>query len=108
MLSVLGLAVDDTIHLIYKYREGGESAFKEVIPTLTLTSTSLVIGFSLFYFSSFRPNSVFGILCAWIITWALLTDIYLLPLLLKASEEKLEQDLDDERKHYRPDSSLAH
>ena len=62
----------------------------------------------LFYFSSFRPNSVFGILCAWIITWALLTDIYLLPLLLKASEEKLEQDLDDERKHYRPDSSLAH
>ena len=104
----LGLAVDDTIHLIYKYREGGESAFKEVIPTLTLTSTSLMIGFSLFYFSSFRPNSVFGILCAWIITWALLTDIYLLPLLLKASEEKLEQDLDDERKHYRPDSSLAH
>ncbi len=89
----IGLAVDDTIHLMTRF--GAESrahvderaAVKatirgEAIPVIT-TSVALALGFAVFGFSSFRIVSEFGMLAAGTMVYAAVSDLLLMPILLK-------------------------
>jgi len=90
----LGIAVDDTIHFLVRYRresQAGAHTNEAIALTVQNTGramvfTSLVIagGFALFVFSSFAPNRHFGILMAFTLGVALLADIVLLPFLIRA------------------------
>ncbi|MDH4156897.1 MAG: MMPL family transporter, partial [candidate division Zixibacteria bacterium] len=89
---VLGIVVDDTIHLIYRYRKerqagaevetGLQTAFREVgLPVLT-TTIILVIGFASLLPARFVPTVYFGGLSALTILIAAVADLLLLPALI--------------------------
>lgn len=94
----LGIAVDDTIHVITNYirlraeDRSPQAAVREVIahtsPALVTTSVILVVAFGTFVFATFTPNLWFGILSAIILTIALVTDLTFLPALLMGSKAK--------------------
>jgi predicted RND superfamily exporter protein len=85
----LGIAVDDTIHLIGRTREaqrggaGIEAALAEAVARSGLacgiTSVVLAAGLALFGLSSFPPLRLLGGLGATVILVALLCDLYVLP-----------------------------
>ena len=94
----LGIAVDDTIHFLARFRqelkktgsvsEGISHAIlstgKPIIgPTLVLS-----MGFFVLYFSEFVPNHEFGILGTIILVIALLASLFLLPVLLNLFYKK--------------------
>ncbi|MGB1581519.1 MAG: efflux RND transporter permease subunit, partial [Nevskiales bacterium] len=93
----LGIVVDDTVHLLSKYRrarvERGLSAedavryaFSSVGMALWITTVVLALGFSLTMASSFMLTVHMGALTAIIIVCALLADFFFLPpLLMKLS-----------------------
>lgn len=88
----LGIAVDDTVHFLSHYelhrREGRSpveavaTIYDRTMPALVTTTVTLVLAFGVFAFSSFVPNRMFGLLVAFILTVALITDAFLLPALL--------------------------
>ena len=88
----LGIAVDDTIHLIFafgqKRRQGirpriaVEHALSEIGPRLVLTTVILVGGFGSMITSHFLPTANFGLFSCLTVIAALLTDLLLLPVLL--------------------------
>ncbi len=101
MSVCLGIAVDDTIHLLSNFnrlvRQGrsSEEALAEIMahtsPALLVTTAILVISFGTFMFATFTPNKYFGILTALILSVALITDQTFLPALLlkkKAKDKK--------------------
>ena len=94
---MLGIAMDDTIHLIYKYRKY-KTTFKS--PTkridqalhysataLLATTVALVAGFLIIATSAVPSVRSFGILCAVTVSTALITDLFYLPALLKRFEK---------------------
>ena len=93
----LGIAVDDTIHFLSNYyrlkAEGVEE--KNIIANiytytgsaLTVTTVILASGFGLYIFGDFVPNVNFGLLCALILTGALIVDLIFLPAMLLKIEE---------------------
>jgi predicted RND superfamily exporter protein len=88
----LGLAVDDTIHFLSRFRlefrkDGSyaaaiertlESAGKPII----ITSVILVVGFLIFLFSDFQYTRNLGMLISFTMASALLGDLFVLPALL--------------------------
>ena len=88
----LGVCVDDTIHLLSKFtrarsngassREAVLKAIHEVGPALTWTTITLMLGFSVLMFASFRPNIMVGVLGVTMIGLAWLADFVLTPALL--------------------------
>lgn len=89
----LGIVVDDTVHLLSKYRrarvERGLSAedairyaFSSVGMALWITSVALILGFCITMQSSFVLNAHMGALTALIIGCALFADFFFLPPLL--------------------------
>lgn len=95
----LGIAVDDTIHFITHYVQNSgpnsenkmalQETFKYTGKALIMTTMALVCGFGSFLVADFLPNHYFGILCAIVLSFALLTDLLLLPsILLIWSERK--------------------
>ena len=88
----LGIAVDDTIHFLARFRQeyGKTNSVQEAIAnTLNITgkaiiSTTIVLslGFAVLYFSELMPNHEFGILATIILIVALIGSIFLLPALL--------------------------
>lgn len=89
----LGIIVDDTVHFLSKYCQGKRDhglnaeaaiayAFDQVGPALLTTSTALIAGFSVLYFSVFKLNSDMGVLTATTLLLALILDFILLPALL--------------------------
>ena len=88
----LGIAVDDTIHVLARYREEltrcathHEAIVKSVVHSLgaiAITSFILAAGFSILGFSSFPGNSQFGELGAVNILLALVTDLIFTPVCL--------------------------
>ena len=92
MSVCLGIAVDDTIHILTNYsrllRDGAspKEALVEVVshtsPALIATTIILVSGFGTLAFADFVPNMYFGIMTALILSSALITDLLFLPLLL--------------------------
>jgi len=94
----LGIAVDDTIHFITHFQtnkklyKDPEKALHETFlstgKALILTTLLLVVGFGSFIMAEFLPNHYFGILCAIVLTFALITDLLFLPALLLGKKTK--------------------
>ncbi len=88
-----GIVVDDTVHILMHYRRarlgGGdiESAlrdtFRKVGTALMVTSVAIVSGFVIMTQSGFAINKHVGGLTAIVVSVALLTDLVLLPAVLK-------------------------
>lgn len=89
----LGLAVDDSIHLITRFRQESaagrltsdaiRTALRHTGKAMVMTSVILVVGALCFLPSDLQSMRDVGILLSAIVLVALLTDLYLLPLLLR-------------------------
>lgn len=90
---MLGIAMDDTIHLVYKYRKSKtvvgpaeirmNNAMRYTGGALFSTTIALVGGFLIIASSATPSVRDFGLLCAVTVAIALITDIFYLPALLK-------------------------
>ena len=95
----LGIAVDDTIHFLARFRQEysrTNNINKSIKNTLFTTgkaiiSTTMVLslGFAVLYFSELMPNHEFGILATIILIAALFGSILLLPALLVLFKPKI-------------------
>jgi signal transduction histidine kinase len=88
----IGLAVDDTIHYLYRYNRefkkdlNKDRALKDSIlhvgrPVL-FTTVTIGIGFAVLLFSSFKPTSIFGLLMVITMLAAVIGDLLILPALM--------------------------
>ena len=87
--AMLGLIVDDSIHWLYHYhrcRADGlavvpalEQTNRTIGHTLVSTSVVLVLGFGILGFAGIDSIATNGLLMAWTVVVALLTDLLLLP-----------------------------
>ncbi len=103
----MGIVVDDTVHFLSKYlrarREKGLSspdavryAFSTVGTALWFSSLTLVAGFAVLAFSTFRMNGDMATLTAVTIAFALLADfLFLPPLLMKLDRAKSAETVED-------------
>lgn len=88
----IGIAVDDTIHYIYRYKlefdksgdykEAMYNAHKSIGTAMLYTSISIMIGFSVLVLSNFIPTIYFGLLTCLAMFMAVVADLLLLPVLL--------------------------
>ncbi len=88
----LGIAVDDTIHLLSGFTEHPEhrvdpkralvDTFRRVLAPMLLTTLTIAIGFGVLGLSDFAVTRNFGLLTAATVGVALLADLTLLPALL--------------------------
>jgi len=88
----VGIAVDDTIHYIHRFREefGQEEDYWAAIHrchrtigrAMYYTSISIMLGFSVLALSQFMPTIYFGLLTGMAMLVALLANMTLLPALL--------------------------
>lgn len=93
-----GIAVDDTIHLLSRYRlemkKGNskrralESAFVHTGKSVIVTSIILFGGFVSLCFSSFQSTFYIGLLVTLTLIYALVFDLFLLPAILSGSGGK--------------------
>lgn len=91
----LGISIDDTSHVLanfaYLRRQGlpPNEAMREVMartgPALLSTNGILITSFATFATATFVPNVYFGVLTAFILTMALLADMFFTPALLLES-----------------------
>ncbi len=93
----MGIAVDDAIHYIHRYRiEAGKSDPATAIRkthasvgfALLYTTLIIVVGFGSLAFSDFVPSVLFGLLTGVALTGALLFNVTVLPVLLARFPEK--------------------
>ena len=104
---VLGVAVDDTIHCVVRYRrelmlqpspaEAIAATFRALAPPVTSTTVLLVGGLTVLAFSEMRNLSMFGRLGAVTLAFAWLVDLTLTPalcLLLKDSRDSETAEVD--------------
>lgn len=89
---VMGLAVDDTLHTLGRFRrEEGEAAraaiatLEHTAPAHLLTTAMLAAGFGVCGLAGFVPIARFGALTALALALALVADLLLLPALLAGS-----------------------
>ncbi|MBT6274525.1 MAG: MMPL family transporter [Chromatiales bacterium] len=88
----IGIAVDNSIHYIYRFREeyalsGDYSAtmntcHANIGRAVLYTSTTIIFGFSILVFSNFIPTILFGLLTAFAMFVALIAVLTLLPKLI--------------------------
>ncbi len=89
---VLGIAVDDTIHFLFRYREerrAGRSVEAAVVRTyreagrpIVFATLVLALGFAVLATSGSKSIAYFGIVSSLAIVGAMLADLFLLPVLL--------------------------
>jgi len=94
----IGIAVDDTIHYIYRYRLEYEktndaklsimNSHESIGTAMFYTSTIIMIGFSVLILSNFIPTIYFGILTMIAMFMAIVADLLLLPVLLLLASKK--------------------
>jgi len=98
-----GIAVDDTIHFLIRYRmelpqldwhyrDANDKTIMTTGLAMTTTTGILVAGFLILTFSSFRPTADFGLLAASTIFVALICDLTFLPALLGLIKPKIRED----------------
>lgn len=112
----LGIIVDDTIHLIWRYRQARKEGatpeeavaamFAIVGEPMLMSSVVLVVGFAMLAVSGFHITSSTGILTAAMIGFALLTDWFMLPPLLIAVDRALAAFEKQAMPEARPDLAL--
>lgn len=88
----LGIAVDDTIHIITWYtrnmaiaksrKEALLKTFRDVGKPVVITSVVLFMGFFVLILGTIKPTQAFGVLTAFAMLFALIGDIIFLPALL--------------------------
>lgn len=88
----IGIAVDNSIHYIYRFREEfpKHTSYEATMATchanigraVLYTSTTIIFGFSILVFSNFIPTILFGLLTALAMFVALLAVLTLLPKLI--------------------------
>jgi len=88
---VLGIAVDDTIHLMTRFnieareradeKEGALIALNSVARAVTITTVGLCLGFLVFTLGDLRNQAEFGVLAALVLAFAWLIDITFTPAL---------------------------
>jgi len=88
----IGIAVDDTIHYIHRFREefracgnyleSMRASHKGVGSAMYYTSVTIVFGFMLLVFSNFVPSILFGVLSSVAMVVALVGALSLLPKLI--------------------------
>jgi uncharacterized protein len=88
----IGIAVDDTIHLVTRYRsrflelgnysQAMTASLKDVGPALVITTLILIGGFAGYQFTDLAVLAMFGILLSATIAIALVADLLLMPVLL--------------------------
>ena len=92
MGMIMGIVVDDTIHLLLKYKiwqqqSDSETALhkviQQVLPIVVITSVTLMISLAVGLFSSFRPIFEISLLSILVIAIALFSDAILLPRFLR-------------------------
>lgn len=89
----VGIAVDDTIHYVYRYHEewlkdgdyraAVNRAHNSIGRAMYYTSMTITIGFIAMVLSDFMPTIYFGLFTAFAMISALLTNITVLPVLLR-------------------------
>jgi predicted RND superfamily exporter protein len=97
----LGIAVDDTIHVVTAYGDGGErhgsslarlhAAFTQVLPALVVTTASISVGFAALGFSGFTLIRNLGFVTAGLVSLCLIADLTLLPAMLVGRDRRREQ-----------------
>ncbi len=91
----LGIAVDDTIHFLHRYRlELSRSAgdvdqalhrtIEHTGKPIVQTTVIILFGFGAFNLSSYTTARAFGAMLGCTLVWALLADLLLLPVLIRA------------------------
>ena len=95
---IFGIAVDDTIHFLAKYRlargrgldvEAAISVtFKEAGKAIVLTSIVLFFGFLVMLFSIHPPSVTIGLLISLTLASAVFSDLLLIPLMLRWLDRK--------------------
>ena len=90
---IFGIAVDDTIHFLSKYKlarrrgldvtEAIHLTFRETGKAIVLTSIVLFFGFLVMLFSISPPSVTIGLLISLTLASALISDLLLIPLLLR-------------------------
>lgn len=90
---VFGIAVDDTIHFLSKYKlirqeglsreEAIATTFAETGKAIVLTSIILFFGFLVLFFSVHPPSVVVGLLISITLVSALLADLFLIPIAIR-------------------------
>ncbi|QCX00433.1 hypothetical protein FGM00_10025 [Aggregatimonas sangjinii] len=90
---VFGIAVDDTIHFLGRYKVGLNNGknkeeaiaitFAETGRALVITTTTLFLGFLVLLFSKHLPSVTIGLLVSVTLLTALVLDLLLLPVLLR-------------------------
>ncbi len=98
---IFGIAVDDTIHFLGRYRllrqagEGVESAIgktlRETGKAMVLTSLTLFFGFVVLLFSANPAANTVGLLISSTLLTALVFDLFLLPVLLRWVDKESEK-----------------
>ena len=88
----IGIAVDDTIHYIYRYnheynktrdtRTSIINSHASIGVAMFYTSVIIMVGFSVLVLSNFIPTIYFGLLTMLAMLMAVLSDLFLLPVLL--------------------------
>ncbi len=94
----LGIAVDDTIHVMTgytTYRRSGEKplmaldrCMEHVLPALVFTTAAIVVGFAVLAFSQFTLIRNLGLVTSGLVFLCLLADMTLLPPLLLLADRK--------------------
>lgn len=89
---IIGVAVDDTIHFLVKYKDARIKGynFKDSLvymmhyagKAILFTTIILSMSFMVFYFSLFNPNVNFGIVTALALIIAMIVDLIMLPAIL--------------------------
>lgn len=89
----VGIAVDDTIHYVYRYHEewlkdgdyhaAVRRAHNSIGRAMYYTSITITTGFVAMVLSNFMPTIYFGLFTAFAMISALLTNVTVLPVLLK-------------------------
>ncbi len=90
---VFGIAVDDTIHFLGRYKVGitnGKTkeeaiaiTFEETGRALVITTITLFLGFLVLLFSKHQPSVTIGLLVSVTLLTALVLDLLLLPVLIR-------------------------
>ncbi len=91
-----GIVVDDTTHMLMHYLRrrragtGAETALRETFaavgPAIVITSLALMVGFAIMMLSGFAVNQHVGMLTLFVIGFALIADLFLLPPVLLVLE----------------------
>ena len=94
----LGIAVDDSIHFLFEYKNYGDlgfdtrSAIEKIMattyPALLMTTLLICLGFGSFILGNYVPNVKFGVSVAIILFIALIADFIILPAILLIHKNK--------------------